>query len=133
MLRSHRFFNSQPAIGRYKARLHYCIHCICMWSATTSPLRSQLFAAPAPGPAVASCRAVWPLVCHQRCAATTTSAHPPAAAEKLAATMTVELQADVPAAASAAPIEDRKLRILCLHGYLQNAEVGALDHSLRVG
>ncbi|KAL4448145.1 hypothetical protein ABPG75_005364 [Micractinium tetrahymenae] len=37
--------------------------------------------------------------------------------------MTVELQADDSASGRAAPIEDRKLRILCLHGYLQNAEV----------
>lgn len=37
--------------------------------------------------------------------------------------MTVELQAGGQASEVAAPIEDRKLRILCLHGYLQNGEV----------
>ncbi len=100
-----------------------------MLCAASSPLRCRLFSAPAPGPAIASRllgrSCTLSAVYHQRSAATA-AAQPPVTAKLAAAEMTVVQQAEAPAAGSAAPIEDRKLRILCLHGYLQNAEVGDL-------
>lgn len=108
-----------------------------MWRAATSPLRSQLFSAPAPGPAAACCllgRSCSPAAALQQRSLAKTAGPPlAAAAADLAATMTVELQADGQASEVAAPIEDRKLRILCLHGYLQNGEVGPMVHPAASG